>query len=65
MKFVVVNGRTPNRQSCCTMCSDPMGESYLRDLATGLAYCDHDCYLDNTKIVFPALQYHPRASCHR
>jgi hypothetical protein len=62
MEFVVVNGRTPRPQSFCAMCCDPIGESYLRELATHLSYCDHNCYLGSIKIAFPALQYHARAS---
>jgi hypothetical protein len=34
----------------------------LRELATGLSYCGHDCYFGDCKIEFPALQYHARAS---
>jgi hypothetical protein len=62
MKFILVNGRTPRPQSFCALCCEPIGESYLRELATGLSYCDHNCYLGNCKIEFPALQYHARAS---
>jgi hypothetical protein len=62
MKFVLVNGRRPRSQSCCGFCCDPIGESYLRELATGLSYCDHDCYVGNCKTTLPAVQYHARAS---
>ncbi|MEA3092644.1 MAG: hypothetical protein QOJ04_3986, partial [Caballeronia sp.] len=41
MKFVLVNGRTPNPQTFCAVCCDAIGENYLRELATGLSYCDH------------------------
>jgi hypothetical protein len=51
MKFTLVNGRTPKPQSFCALCSSPIGESYLRELATGLAYCDHDCYLRDSKVT--------------
>jgi hypothetical protein len=40
MKFVLVNGRTPRPQSFCALCCEPIGESYLRELATRLSYCD-------------------------
>jgi hypothetical protein len=62
MKFVFVNGRIPNPQSYCALCCDPIETSYLRELATGLSYCDHNCYLGDGKINFPALQHHARAS---
>ena len=62
MKFVLVNGRTPRPQSFCAMCCEPIGESYLREIATRLSYCDHKCYLGHCKGTVPALQYHARAS---
>jgi hypothetical protein len=34
MRFVLVNGRTPPPQSFCAWCCEPIGESYLRELAT-------------------------------
>ncbi len=43
MKFVLVNGRTPRPHSFCSLCCEPIGESYLRDLTTRLSYCDHEC----------------------
>jgi hypothetical protein len=44
MKFVLVNGRTPCKQSSCVLCGEPIGASYLREIGTRLCYCDHDCY---------------------
>ncbi len=43
MKFVLVNGRTPRTQSFCALCCESIGESYLRDIATQLSYCNHKC----------------------
>jgi hypothetical protein len=62
MRFVLVNGRTPRQQSLCTMCCEPIGESYLREIATRLSYCSHKCYLGRGKRSVPALQYHAKAS---
>jgi hypothetical protein len=62
MRFVLVNGRTSRLHSFCASCCEPIGESYLRELATGLSHCDHNCYFGNCKIAFPALQYHAKAS---
>ncbi|MBR0839694.1 hypothetical protein JQ607_05750 [Bradyrhizobium liaoningense] len=42
--FVLVNGRTPFRQTCCMQCCEPIGGGYLREIATRLPYCDHQCY---------------------
>jgi hypothetical protein len=45
MKFVLVNGRTPFRQSFCVRCREPIGEGgYLRDIGTQLCYCGAACY---------------------
>jgi len=62
MKFVLVNGRTPRTQSFCALCCESIGESYLRDIATQLAYCNHKCYVDCSKVPVLALQYHAMAS---
>ncbi len=62
MKFIVVNGRTPRPQSFCALCCEPIGESYLREIATRLSYCDHKCYVDHSNVLILALQNHARAS---
>ena len=62
MNFVLVNGRTPRPQSFCAMCCEPIGESYLREIATRLSYCDHNCYLGRRKAIAPEIQYHARVS---
>jgi hypothetical protein len=62
MKFVLVKGRTPRAQSFCALCCVSIGESYLRDIATQLAYCNHECYVRHCKGRVPALQYHAMAS---
>jgi hypothetical protein len=55
MKFILVNGRTPRPQSFCALCCEPIGETYLRDIATRLSYCDPQCYLGPRKLA--ALSY--------
>jgi hypothetical protein len=62
MKFVLVNGRTPRPQSSCAWCCEPIGESYVRELATRLSYCDHKCYLGHCKVAVRAPQQQARAS---
>ncbi|SFI68113.1 hypothetical protein [Bradyrhizobium sp. Gha] len=42
--FVLVNGRTPSRQTWCMQCCEAISGSYLRDMATRLPYCDYRCY---------------------
>jgi len=45
------------------MCCEPIEESYLREIATGLSYCDRGCYLSRSMMrTVPALQYHSSAS---
>ena len=62
MKFVLVNGRTPRPKSFCALCSEPIGESYLRALTTRLSYCDHKCYAGHCKVPVLELQNYVRAS---
>jgi hypothetical protein len=62
MRFVFVTGRTPRPQSLCAMCCEPIGENYLREIATRLCYCGHECYRNRGRAPVPALQYHARAS---
>jgi hypothetical protein len=45
MNFVVVNGRTPFRQSSCGLCCEPIsGQGYVRDIRSQLCYCSTKCY---------------------
>lgn len=64
MKFIMVNGRTPTPPSCCALCCEPIGESYLRATATRLSYCGLRCYVDYHTVQHHALplQHRARAS---
>jgi hypothetical protein len=62
MKFVLVNGRMPCKQSSCVLCGEPIGASYLRELGTQLCYCDHDCYADHCESAVLAIADFARAS---
>ena len=62
MKFNVVNGRTPRPQSFCSLCCEAIGESYLREIATRLSYCDQRCYLNHSNAPVIALENRARAS---
>ena len=45
MRVVMVNGRTPLRQSVCALCCEQIGKGgYLRDIRTRLCYCETECY---------------------
>jgi hypothetical protein len=60
--FLLVNGRTPSPQSFCALCCEPIGETYLREVATRLSYCDHQCYADHCNGANRALKNYARAS---
>ena len=62
MKFVLVTGRIPSPQSFCALCCEPIGASYLREVATRLCYCDHECYVGHCTADFLAFRNHARAS---
>jgi hypothetical protein len=56
MRFVLVNGRTPCRQSCCALCGKPIGASYLREIETQISYCDDKCYAEHCEGAILALE---------
>ena len=62
MKFILVNGRNPRRESLCPLCCEPIGESYLRELTTHLSYCDCNCYVDRWEHAGAVLKERARAS---
>jgi len=61
MRFILVNGRTPRPQSFCTMCNQPIGINYLREVGTRLFYCDPDCFTDHCESAIQLLESHARA----
>ena len=63
MKFALVNGRTPSRQSRCARCGELIRAGYLREIGTHLIYCDHNCYADHCQSTFKLLEEHAAASC--
>jgi hypothetical protein len=62
MRFVLVNGRSPCRQSFCVSCEGPIGRRYLREISTHLIYCDHNCYADHCSSAVVLLEGRFRAS---
>ena len=62
MRYVLVNGRTPCRQSYCVRCSEPIGMAYLREIGTQLPYCDHDCYAAHCTGAVQLIENHSKAS---
>jgi len=55
MKFVCVKDGTPRKQPSCALCGEPIGSGYLREIGTGLFYCDHACYADHCKSAAQSL----------
>ena len=62
MQFILVNGRSPRAQPVCTLCSKLIGEDYLREIATRLSYCSHECYVDHCTNAVLALENQAWAS---
>jgi hypothetical protein len=63
MRFVLVNGRTPFRQTFCVLCCEPIGGGgYLRDVGTRLCYCDANCYALHCGSALARLGNRARAS---
>lgn len=42
-RFVLVNNRVPCVKTECALCGTKIERSYLRELQTGLVYCDPQC----------------------
>ena len=62
MRFVLVNGRMPYPRSLCTMCCKQIVGSYLREIETGLTYCDDKCYFEHCEDAVQAIEDYARAS---
>jgi hypothetical protein len=62
MRFVLVNGGTPCRQSFCALCCKPVGASYLQKIDTRLSYCDGKAVPNAPNAPCWAIENHARAS---
>jgi hypothetical protein len=51
MKLILVNGRIPRLRFFCSLCCEPIGETYVREIATRLSYCDPTCYVGHRKLA--------------
>jgi hypothetical protein len=58
MRFVIVNDRLPPANTLCTLCCEAVTASYLREIGTGLIYCDHRCYGQHVKMATSANEDH-------
>jgi len=62
MRFVLVNGRTPRPRSLCAECSQPIGETYLREFPGHQPYCDYECYTLHSEQTAGLIKNRARAS---
>ena len=60
--LLLVNGRTPSPKSFCALCCEPIRENYLREVATRLCYCDHQCCADHCDGANQALKNYAKTS---
>jgi hypothetical protein len=47
-RFVLVNDRVPRDEEHCALCGGTVEKGYIRDLKTGLIYCDTRCFAGGT-----------------
>ena len=62
MRYVLVNGRVPCKDSFCALCCEPIGMSYLRETGTRLHYCDQDCFATHCQSAILLIENRARAS---
>ena len=63
MNFVLVNGRTPQRQSFCGLCCQRIShDGYVRDIRTQLCYCRVTCYAVHCGSTMMLLEERAKAS---
>jgi hypothetical protein len=53
-KFVLVNNRMPRVKTECALCGTNIEQTYLRELHTGLFYCDPQCLAGYQRITTAA-----------
>jgi hypothetical protein len=47
MRYILVNDAYLKTEACCARCCSKIGERYVREIGSGLLFCDADCYHDN------------------
>jgi len=63
MNFVLVNGRTPHRETFCGLCCQRIGsDGYVRDIRTQLCYCRVTCYAVQCGSTMVLLEERAKAS---
>lgn len=56
MRFLMVNDRLPAADACCTLCCEAIPGNYVREIGTGLIYCDRQCYGAHVKMAALAIE---------
>lgn len=47
MRYILVNDAYLKTEACCASCCGKIGEHYVREIGSGLLFCDADCYHGN------------------
>jgi hypothetical protein len=59
-RFVLVNDRVPRSDVTCALCCMKIGQGYVRELQTGLVYCDPQCFSEHEQKAFLTIEDHVR-----
>ena len=54
--FVLVNDRMPRSGANCSLCCKKIEQGYVRELHTGLVYCNPQCFSGHEKMAFFAIE---------
>jgi len=55
MRCIVVNGARPKGDGVCAQCSRRIDENYIREIGSGLIYCNYQGYCVAAEIAVVAL----------
>jgi hypothetical protein len=55
-RFVLVNDRVPRSDANCALCCKKIGQGYVRELQTGLVYCNPQCFSGYEKMTILAIE---------
>lgn len=54
--FVLVNDRVPRSDANCASCCNKIEQGYVRELQTGLVYCNPQCFSGRGKMALFAIE---------
>jgi hypothetical protein len=54
--FVLVNDRVPRTDANCALCRKKIEQGYVRELQTGLVYCNPQCLPGHEKTALLAIE---------